>query len=68
MKIKKDIDVIYGSLPSCASGTNPFDNPGIKPSEKSIPMTAGEKATNSTSPELINKAQPFKKTGAGYNN
>jgi len=66
MKIKKDVDVVEGSVPGANSGTNFFDNPQISPPGGSIPMTSGEKSKNDTSAERMSKAQPFSKKGAGY--
>jgi hypothetical protein len=66
MKIKKDYDVVSGSVPGAGSGTNFFDNPQIAPPGGSIPMTSGEKAKNDTSAESHSKSQPFKTKGSGY--
>lgn len=69
MKIPKDFDVVGKDPPNFDKGTNPFDNPQIQPSTGPVPETPGEKASNSTSPEMISKGQPFaesRKGGAGY--
>ena len=65
-KIPLDLDVVYGKVPSAESGDNPFDNPGITPSEKDIKDTPGESESNDTSAMEVNKAQPYKSKGSGY--
>ena len=67
MKIPKNIDVVGKEAPACSKGTNPFDNPQIKPYESPIPDTPGEKAVNSTEPEAPSKGFPSGLTkGSGY--
>lgn len=66
MKIPTDFDVVSQPAPSFEKGTNYQDNPGVQPSEKAIPMTPGEKATNDTTGLSYNKAQNFGKGGSGY--
>ena len=63
-KVSKSRDVIGTPAPSCDSGTQPWDNPGIKPNPPGV--TPGEKASNDTTENQINKAQPFSKKGSGY--
>jgi hypothetical protein len=66
MKIATDFDVVNKAAPSASSGTGFQENPGIQPFEKAIPETPGEKAVNSTEPDMISKGQPFKTKGSGY--
>lgn len=66
MKIKKDFDVVSGTVPSAQSGVSYYENPQICPPGGSIGATAGEKSKNDTSAESTSKAQPFKTKGAGY--
>jgi hypothetical protein len=63
--ISKDYDPRKGA-PALSSGTDPFDNPGIMPSEKNIAQTPGEKATNPAAAYEVNKGQPYGKGGSGY--
>ena len=66
MKIPPDYDVVNKPAPSYSKGT-PYDsNPQLDPYERAIPETPGEKAVNSTEPDIISKGQPYKKTGSGY--
>jgi hypothetical protein len=68
MKVPKSYDVqSKGAIP-CEKGTNPFDNPGIKPHESAIKDTPGESATNPAKAFSQNKGQPFGKGGSGYTN
>lgn len=67
MKIKLDFDVVGSEAPSYDKGTDPLNNPQIAPFEDAIPQTPGEKAVNSTEPDMIDKAQPMKgMDGGGY--
>lgn len=66
MKIPLNFDVVDKEPPSADKGTDPFNNPQIMPSKGKIADTPGENAVNSTEPDMINKAQPFKTKGAGY--
>ncbi len=66
MKIPLDYDVEMKAAPGYDKGTSPDSNPQIEPFEKAIPETPGEKAVNSTEPDMITKAQPFKNEGGGY--
>lgn len=67
MKIPLDFDVVGKAAPDYNKGTSPFENPQIAPYEKAIPETPGEKAVNSTEPDMIDKAPPLKpKSGQGY--
>lgn len=61
MKIKTNFDVVNSEPPSADKGTLPWDNPGIDPYEKAIPETPGEKAVNSTEPDMINKGPTIKR-------
>ena len=65
MKISKSFDVVSQEAPACAKGTNPFDNPGIMPSESAIKKTPGETVRNSTAARRMDKGQPFGKVGSG---
>jgi len=64
----KNYDCAGDDAPKMSSGVDPFDNPGIDPSESPIKDTPGETATNDVSQETWNKAQPFKCKGSGYGN
>lgn len=67
MKIPTNYDVVGKDAPSYEKGTSPFDNPQIAPHESAIPQTPGEKAVNSTQPDMISKPGPMiKSAGGGY--
>ena len=62
----KDFNPVDDEAPSLSAGVDPCENPGIEPSNGPIKDTPGEMAENSTAAEMVDKAQPFKKTGSGY--
>ena len=62
----KNYNPADGDAPKMSSGSNPFDNPGIQPSETAIKDTPGENATNDVAAESMSKGQPFKCKGSGY--
>lgn len=65
-KIPMNFDVVNKDAPKADSGDNFFSNPQLDAHESPIPEGNDWKSTNSTSPETMSKAQPFKDKGAGY--
>ena len=67
MKIPLDYDVVDKDPPNPEKGDDINSSPQEDPYMTAIPQTPGEKAVNSTEPDMINKAQPYKNEGGGYN-
>lgn len=65
-KLSQDFDVIGKEPPRGNLSASPFEFKGCQPHSGDIPSTPGERASNTASEEMSNKAQPYKTKGSGY--